>query len=77
MASKTDLQQSLREGARGSMGARGAARLRDALLVVCETGLACVLLIGAGLMLHSFVNLLRSDPGFPSRSRLSDHPQFR
>ena len=67
-ASAIDLQQSLRESGRGTMGGRGAARLRD-LLVVCETGLACVLLIGAGLMLHSFVNLLRSDPGFrPDRA---------
>jgi predicted permease len=34
------------------------------VLVVGETALACVLLIAAGLMLHSFVNLVRADPGF-------------
>jgi predicted permease len=38
-------------------------RLRN-FLVVGETGLACVLLIAAGLILHSSVNLLKSDPGF-------------
>jgi predicted permease len=62
-ASRADLQQSLREGGRGATASRRQHRLRD-LLVVGETGLACVLLIAAGLLLHSFVNLLRADPGF-------------
>jgi predicted permease len=62
-ASRTDLQQSLREGGRGATGGGGQVRLRNSL-VVGETALACVLLIAAGLMLHSFVNLLRADPGF-------------
>jgi len=62
-ASKTDLQQSLREGGRGTTGGGRQLRLRN-FLVAGETALACVLLIAAGLMLHSFVNLLRSDPGF-------------
>jgi predicted permease len=62
-ASRTDLQQSLRESGRNTAGSGRQLRLRN-LLVVGETGLACILLIGAGLMLHSFVNLLRTDPGF-------------
>ena len=62
-ASRTDLQQSLREGGRNATGSSRQLRLRN-VLVVGETGLACVLLIAAGLMLHSFVNLLKSDPGF-------------
>ena len=62
-ASRTDLQQSLREGGRGATGSNRQLRLRN-FLVVGETGLACVLLIAAGLMLHSFVNLMQADPGF-------------
>jgi predicted permease len=62
-ASRADLQQALRETGRGSTGGRGQLRLRN-VLVVAEVALACTLLIGAGLMLRSFVNLLRADPGF-------------
>src|SRR5581483_10552551 len=69
-ASKADLQESLREGGRGSTVGRGQLRLRN-LLVVGETGLACILLISAGLLLHSFVNLLRTDPGFQPQKVLT------
>jgi len=70
-ASRTDLQQSLRESGRGGAGSSNkVSRLRN-LLVVGETGLACVLLIAAGLLLHSFVNLLRADPGFQPQNVLT------
>ena len=62
-AIRVDLNDSLRDGGRGSTSGAGALRLRNALLVG-EVSLACILLIGAGLMLRSFVNLLRTDPGF-------------
>ena len=62
-ASQTDLQQGLHEGGRGSTGSGRHLRLRNAL-VVAEVSLASVLLIGAGLMLRSLVNLLRMDAGF-------------
>jgi len=61
--SRTDLQQNLREGGRGSTVSAHHLRLRN-WLVIGEVSLASVLLIGAGLMLRSFVNLLRTDPGF-------------
>jgi predicted permease len=61
--SRTDLQQGLREGCRTSTSSGRHVRLRS-VLVVAEVSLACVLLIGAGLMLRSLVNLLRMDPGF-------------
>ena len=62
-ASRTDPQQALHEGGRGSSGTAKQTRLR-AGLVVGEVALACLLLVGAGVMLRSFVNLLRLDPGF-------------
>ena len=62
-ASRTDPHQGLHEGGRGSSGSARQTRLR-AGLVVGEVGLACLLLVGAGVMLRSFVNLLRLDPGF-------------
>src|ERR1700730_4045438 len=62
-ASRTDPQQGLHEGGRGSSGSGRQTRLR-AVLVVGEVGLACLLLVGAGGILRSFVNLMRLDPGF-------------
>src|SRR5215472_14292569 len=62
-ASRTDPQQRLRGGGRGSSGSGRQTRLRAAL-VVGEVGLACLLLAGAGVLLRSFVNLLKTDPGF-------------
>src|SRR5215472_16708790 len=62
-ASRTDPSQGLHEGGRGSKGSAPQTRLR-AVLVVGEVGLACLLLVGAGAMFRSFVNLLRLDPGF-------------
>ena len=58
-----DPQQGLREGGRSSTTGGGRVRLRNTL-VVTEVCLASVLLIGAGLMLRSFVNLLQANPGF-------------
>ncbi|MCS6806170.1 MAG: ABC transporter permease, partial [Blastocatellia bacterium] len=60
--SRIPLTESLKEGSRTS-GVSGRLRLRR-LLAVTETALAVVLLIGGGLLVRSFVNLLRVDPGF-------------
>jgi len=57
-ASRPDLQDPLKEGGRGrSSAARG-------LLVAAEVALAVVLLVGAGLLLRSFLRLQAVDPGF-------------
>jgi putative ABC transport system permease protein len=60
-SSRVNLNDVLREGGRGS----GAGRhpLRGAL-VIGETALAAVLLVGAALMIGSFWNVLAADPGF-------------
>jgi putative ABC transport system permease protein len=60
-ASRGTLQGTLREAGRGVAG--GARRLRSALVIV-EVALAVVLVVGAGLMSRSFVQLMKVDPGF-------------
>ena len=62
VATRIDLHQSLKEGARDSGGAQ-RRRLRAALVIV-ETALALMLLVGAGLMMKSFVKLAAVNPGF-------------
>jgi predicted permease len=62
-ASRTDPKRGLYEGGRTSTGSARQGRLRNAL-VVSEVSLACVLLIGAGLMLKSLLNQLNEDAGF-------------
>lgn len=61
-AGKTDLQASLREAGRGLVSG-GGQRLRTGL-VVTEVALAVVLIVGAGLMTRSFIQLLRVNLGF-------------
>lgn len=58
----TDLQTSLREAGRGLVSGSGQ-RLRSGL-VIAEVALAVVLIVGAGLMTRSFIQLLRVDLGF-------------
>ncbi len=60
-SSRIDPAESLKEGGRSGTG-RGRHRLRR-YLVVGEFALALSLLAGAGLAIHSFVNLLRVDLG--------------
>ena len=62
-SSQIDLNQSLKEGGRGSGAGAGSHRLRD-LLVVSEIALATVLLVGAGLLVRSLHNAEKIGPGF-------------
>jgi predicted permease len=82
-ASSPDLQR-LREGGRGATGRRGWGR---DLLVVGQTALALVLLIGAALLVQSFQRLRNVDAGYeteniytfqfaPQQPHLVDGPSF-
>jgi len=62
-SSRSDPNESLKEGARGSTGGVGGRRVRN-LLVVAEIALSLILLIGAGLLIKSFVRLQQFEFGF-------------
>ena len=78
---RTDVQAALRDGGKTSSG-KGARRFLR-LLVVMETAVAMVLLVGAGLVLNGFLRLRAVDPGpdphltltlqvFPSNAELAE-----
>ena len=62
-ASKSDTAETLKEGGRGSSSGISRHRVRSGL-VIAEVSMALVLLVGAGLMLRSFMRILDADPGF-------------
>jgi putative ABC transport system permease protein len=68
-ASKPDLNEALKEEGRGASGNAGR-RLRR-LLVIAEVAVSVVLLVGAGLMLKSFIQLQRVQAGFDPRNLLT------
>jgi putative ABC transport system permease protein len=67
-AARPDLQQTLREGGRGSGVARD--RLRSTLLTA-QVALTLALLVGAGLLLRSAWAIQHVDPGFEARGVLA------
>lgn len=68
--SKLDPSQALRDGTRSVTSGRSQHRLHSAL-VVAETALGLILLIGSGLFIRSFVHVLSVDPGFDRRNVLT------
>jgi putative ABC transport system permease protein len=63
LSARTNFNSVLKEGGRDSSLTSRGTRVRSAL-VVSEVALALMLLIGAALLIKSFVNLQRVDPGF-------------
>jgi len=62
-ASRPQVSDSLKDAGRGASGGASRQRLRSAL-IVGEVALSVALLIGAGLLVRSFQELQRVDPGF-------------
>jgi putative ABC transport system permease protein len=69
-ASKTDLNDVMKEGGRSGSEGPGRNRVR-AILVVSEIALCLLLLIGAGLLIKSFVLLRDVNPGFDPENVLT------
>ena len=72
------LREGLQYAGRGSSGGKRHAWVRDGL-VVSELAFACILLVGAGLLIRSFLRVLDVNPGFqPERAAaLRIDPSFR
>ena len=78
-ASGAGMEAALAEGGRTAGGGRSRRRLAGGLVVV-EVALSVVLVIGAGLLVKSFLNVLRVDPGFRTENVVSAMvapPEFR
>jgi putative ABC transport system permease protein len=68
--SKTDVQETLKESGRGASSSRRHNRMRN-LLIVGEVALSVVLLVGAGLLFRSFLQLQAVNLGFASQQVLT------
>src|SRR5262249_8243234 len=68
----SDAGNVLSGGGRGVPGARTQHRVRS-VLVACQVSLSLMLLVGAALLIASFANLRRQEPGFdPARVLTAD-----
>jgi putative ABC transport system permease protein len=75
-ASKPELNEALKEG--GRSGSEGSTRNRvRSLLVVAEVALSLMLLVGAGLLVRSFMRLLQTQTGFEPRNLLTLSLSYR
>jgi putative ABC transport system permease protein len=69
-ASNADVNEVLKSGTRTASSGRGIRFWRDAL-VVSEIALSLILLVGAGLMIRSFTELVGISPGFDPNNVLT------
>jgi putative ABC transport system permease protein len=69
-SSRSELQTTLRETGRGTIGGRRGSRARN-ILVVAELAVALILLVSATLVVRSFWLLQNVDPGFNPHNLLT------
>ncbi len=69
LSARSEVAESLKDEVRSSP--TGRSTLLRSLLVVAQTGLALNLLVGSGLLIHSFVRLVGVDPGFDPHNLLT------
>ena len=67
-SARADLNSTIKEGGRAGAASQARGRTRAAL-VVSEIAVSLMLLVGAGLLLRSFVNLHRVTGGFSTPPR--------
>src|SRR5215813_6316560 len=68
-ATKLELNEALKVGGRALTKGPGSGRVSGALIVI-EVGLSVLLLVGAGLLLRSFVRVMSVDKGFKAENVL-------
>ena len=71
-SSRPDLADALKDGGSGAGGSIRGQATRSGLVVV-EIALSVILLSGASLAIRSFIDLLRTDPGFQPEKTLAMH----
>ncbi|OFW05810.1 MAG: hypothetical protein A3H96_15385 [Acidobacteria bacterium RIFCSPLOWO2_02_FULL_67_36] len=71
-AMRPNLMDIFQESSRGSTSGRATRRLSD-VMVVAEIALALTLLVGAGLLIRSFVSLTSVDPGYRTSGIVATH----
>jgi putative ABC transport system permease protein len=69
-ATAPDLSGTLKDGGRGAIGGSSRKRTKD-VLIVAEVALAFILLVGSGLMIRSFFQLMNVDTGFDATNVLT------
>ena len=67
VVARSDVQAALKDSSRGSTAGRRSQRIRE-VLIVADAAVAVMLLAGAGLLIESFRDLTRTNPGFDPKN---------
>src|SRR5204862_384739 len=75
-ATSPNLTLAMKDGGRGASTGGSRRRLRD-VLVIAEVSLAFILLVGSGLMMRSFFQLMNAESGFDATNTVCFRRSFR